>query len=189
MSVAQQERLLTAEEFWEMPGEGRWELVEGVPVEMPGSGGLHSSVGATAVYYLKGFVREHRLGVVSGADATYLLGRDPDRMRVPDASFVSRSRLPEGRRPEGFWPFAPDLAVEVVSPSETARDLHAKIREYLAAGTRLVWVLWPEDRAASVYRPDGEGRYYELGPDDELSGEDVLPGFRIRVADLFEPDY
>ena len=87
--------------------------------------------------------------------------------------------------PEGFWDGAPTLAVEVVSPEKRAADLYAKAHEYVAAGTRAVWVLWPRHRSVTVY---AAGATRELGPNDELNGGDVLPGFRIRVGDLFNID-
>ena len=113
----------------------------------------------------------------------FILRRHPDLLRVPDVAFVSWDRLPDRRRPEGFLPIAPDLAAEVVSPHNRADDINEKVHDYLEAGTRLVWVLWPRRRMITVYELDKDLR--ELGPDDFLDGGDVLPGFRVRVAKLF----
>ena len=107
-------------------------------------------------------------------------------MRVPDASFVARERIPAGGVPVGFWPFAPDLAVEILSPNDRPDEVYAKIGEYPAAGTHAVWVMWPERRALTAHRPDGVT--IELGPDDEVDGGKVLPGFRVRVGELFDID-
>jgi Uma2 family endonuclease len=85
--------------------------------------------------------------------------------------------------PEGFWPLAPDLAIEVVSPNDRADEVHSKVHEYLEAGTRLVWVLWPRRRSVTVH--DADGLVRELDPEQYLDGDDTLPGFSVRVADLF----
>ncbi len=186
MSVKQ---LITAEELWEMPevpGK-RFELVRGELVEVPGTSALHNFIAATLYRMLDAFVRPRRLGIVATDGASYLITRHPDVLRIPDVSFVSREHVPEGGIPKGYWPFAPDLAVEVVSPSDRAADLREKVREYLDAGTRLVWVVWPEDRSVTVYMAGGEVR--ELRESDELDGGEVLPGFREPVADLFAVEY
>ncbi len=181
MSVKQ---LLTAEELWAMPEAPgkRYELVRGELVEVPPAGALHGLI-AGLIYRLLAAFDEQGLGYAFPDGVGYIIRRDPDVVRIPDASFVSRGRIPAGGVPKGFWPFAPDLAVEIVSPGDTATELRAKVREYLDAGTRLVWVAWPDERAVTVYGPAGEVR--ELGPDDALDGADVLPGFRVRVAELF----
>lgn len=129
------------------------------------------------------FVLAHGLGEVFADGVGYILARGPDLVRIPDVSFIARERLPAGVVPEGFIPGAPDLAVEIVSPGDRAEEIYGKVREYLGAGTRLVWVVWPRYRAVTAYTPDGQVR--ELGQDDELDGGDVLPGFQARVAELF----
>lgn len=182
MSVKQ---LLTAEDVWEMPevpGK-QFELVDGELVEVPGVGALHGLIAALIYKLLDTFVLGRDLGLVFGDNTSYILRRGPDRVRIPDVSFISWDRVPEGGVPEGYWPVAPDLAVEIVSPGDRADDVHDKVREYLEAGTRLVWILWPKHRAVTVREPGGVIR--ELGPDDELDGGDVLPGFRAHVGELF----
>ncbi len=186
MSVKQ---LITAEDLWEMPeipGK-RFELVRGELVEVPGTSALHNFIVMTVARLLDTFVRPRRLGVVASDGASYLLTRSPDVLRIPDVSFVTRGRVPESGIPRRYWPLAPDLAVEIVSPSDRASDLREKVRDYLDAGTRLVWVLWPEDRSVTVYAAGSEVR--ELREGDELDGGEVLPGFRARVADLFVEEY
>jgi Uma2 family endonuclease len=179
-------RLLTAEEFWalpDVPGK-RFELVRGEPVEVPAAGGKQGLIVGGLCYLLDAFVSPRRLGYVFGDGVGYILARDPDLVRIPNASFVARERVPADGIPEGFWPFAPDLAVEIVSPTDRAEELQGKVREYLAAGARLVWVIWPRLRLVTVHEADGG--YRQLGPDDELDGGDLLPGFRVRVADLLQ---
>jgi len=177
---------MTAEELWELPERPgvRYELVEGALVEVPGAGGVHAELVMNLLLLLHPFVSGRDLGRVYADGLSYIIKRGPDLVRVPGVSFVSQGRIPAGGVPAGFWLGAPDLAVEVVSPNDLAEDVHGKVREYLAAGTRLVWVLWPKYQAVSVHAPGAPTR--ELGPDDELDGGDVLPGFRVRVAALFE---
>ena len=177
-------QLVTAEELWEQPDNDgmRYELVEGEAVEVPGAGALHSLIVLLVSTLLEGFVSDNDLGLVLPDGSAYILRRYPDLLRIPDVSFVSWDRVPEDGAPEGFWIGAPDLAIEVVSPHDRAEDIHEKVHEYLAAGTRLVWILWPKRRAVSVHAPDFN---QELGPDNLLSGGDVLPGFQVQVSALF----
>lgn len=176
---------LTAEQLWalpEVPGT-RYELVAGALVEMPGAGGIHGLLVKVLLRLLDAFVLSRELGEVFADGVGYVIARDPDVVRIPDVSFIARARLPAGGVPEGFIPGAPDLAVEVVSPGDRAEEVHGKLREYLDAGARLVWVVWPRHRAVTVYTPDGRAR--ELRAGEALDGGAVLPGFRAPVADLF----
>jgi Uma2 family endonuclease len=130
------------------------------------------------------FVEERQLGVVCAAETGFLLRRDPDTVRAPDAAFISREKMGEGRPPKKFWPFAPDLAVEVVSPSESAEQVQDRIREWFAAGARAVWMLYPGTASVHAYRSPSEVRILQRG--DVLRGDDdLLPGFSCAVADLF----
>ena len=184
MSVKQ---LVTAEDLRAMPEKPgvNYELVDGELVEVPGANPLHGLIMALVLRLIDAYVRERDLGLAFGDNTGYVLRRAPDQVRIPDVSFVSWAHVPEEGVPEeGFWPFAPDLAVEIVSPGDRANDVHDKVREYLAAGTALVWVLWPRPRSVTVHTPDGLMR--ELGPEAELDGGDVLPGIRVRVNELFE---
>jgi len=99
-------------------------------------------------------------------------------------AFVRQERIPPEGEPEGYWELSPDLAVEVVSPTDSAAHIQAKVQEYLEAGTRLVWVVYPRTQTVVVYRPSGEALV--LGEEDMLTGEDVLPGFACRVGDIFD---
>ncbi len=184
-AVQQREELLTAEALADLPAKPgvRYELREGKLVEMPGAGGIHAALVVRLVLLLHQFVTSRRIGFVFGDGLGYILRRAPDTVRIPDVSVVRRERVPAGGVPEGYWPGAPDLAVEIVSPHDRAEEVHERVRDYLGAGTALVWVLWPKSRAVTVYRADGTAR--ELGPEDALDGEAVLPGFQVRVSELF----
>lgn len=177
---------MTVEELWEMPEKPgvRYELVEGELVEVPGAGVLHSLIVGLVYKLIDAFVIERDIGLVFPDGTGYVIRRDPDLLRIPDVSFVSWESVTEEGVPEGYWYTAPVLAVEVVSPNDRADDVHDKVREYLDAGTRAVWVMWPKQRSVTAYSPDGTAR--ELGPDEQLDGGDALPGFRVRVGELFE---
>ena len=179
-------RLLTAEEFWAIPDTPgkRYELVHGEPVEIPAAGARQAVMAMKLCDRLLAVVSPRRLGYVFGDGVGYILARDPDLVRIPDASFVAHERVPASGIPESFWPFALDLAVEFVLPNDRAEELRGKVREYLAAGTRLVWVIWPRLQLVTVHEVGGD--YRELGPDDDLDGGDLLPGFQVRVADLLQ---
>jgi Uma2 family endonuclease len=184
MAAIVQERLLTAEEFFSMPdGENQYELVQGRLVCMAAAGGLHGKIASRVDQRLRNFVEAHGRGEVCTAETGFRLAHNPDTVRAPDVAFVARERISTEGVPEGFWPFAPDLAVEVILPSDRFDDVMSKVQEYLNAGTRLVWVLHPRTQTAMAYRPTGEARL--LRGQDELSGEEVLPGFRCRVDELF----
>lgn len=179
-------QLVTAEELWdipEIPGK-RLELVDGEVVEVPGAGALPSVIIFTLARLLEDFVRQHDLGLVRPGGLAYVLHRNPNQVRIPDLSFVAWETVPEGDISEGFWEGAPTLAVEVVSPNDRADDIHARVQDYLEAGSSQVWVLWPRRSSVSVYRPGADTR--ELGPDMLLDGGDILPGFNTRVSNLFD---
>ena len=127
-------------------------------------------------------MKDHGLGTVLGAETGFTLSRDPDTVRVPDIAFIRRDRLPV-ELPEGYWPAAPDLAVEVVSPNDTIREVDEKAKAWLAAGTMMVWVVNPAWHTVTVYRSATDIK--TLTEDDELTGDDVLPGFRCRIAEIF----
>lgn len=126
-------------------------------------------------------VSVHRLGVGCGAETGFVIRRDPDTVRAPDLAFISRARLPHGGIPQKFCPIAPDLVVEVLSPSDTVYEVEEKVQDWLAAGVRLVWVINPRRRAALVHRPGAAVESLDEG--GWLEGGDVLPGFRCRVGD------
>jgi Uma2 family endonuclease len=178
------ERLLTADDLMRVPDDGyRYELEDGRLIRMPPAGPLASVVAATIITLINQFVRPHRLGVVGGADFGMISARDPDTVRAPDVAFYRADRLPADGIPATYWELAPDLAVEVLSPSDRRGKVLKKVGEYLDAGTRLVWVVDPRRHTAVVYRPEGEPTI--LGADGALEGEDVLPGFTLALADVW----
>jgi Uma2 family endonuclease len=176
---------LTAEELWALPETPgvRYELVKGEVIEVPGASVLHSLIAALIYNLIRDTVRAGKLGFAFPDGVGYLIRRHPDTLRIPDASFISWASIPERKVPEGFWPVAPDLAVEVVSPFDRADDVHNKVHEYLEAGTQLVWVLWPRRQSVTIY--DGDGLMRELAPEHYLDGGTILPGFSVQVAELF----
>ena len=176
-------RLMTIEEFERIPDDGwQYELVRGHVIREPPSGFEHSEIGVHVASILRSFVREHRLGAVVGADGGFILSVEPPTVRAPDAAFVRADRLDFDRT--RFAPFAPDLAVEVVSPSNTLSEIQEKVLDYLDAGTRLAWVVDPGTRTVTAWRSREEIRL--VGEDGVLDGGDVLPGLRIPVSTLFE---
>ena len=175
---------MTAEELFDLPDDGgRFELIEGELAHMTPTGGAHGALAARMVRLLDEYVEAQDLGVCCGAETGFILQRAPDTVRAPDAAVVLKSRIPDTGIPSSYWPFAPDLAVEVVSPSDRLAEVHVKIAEYFAAGTRLVWLVEPETRMVHVYR---SLKVVEVvGTEQELEGGDVLPGFRCEVRRLF----
>lgn len=182
--MAMTTRLLTAEDLQRLPTDEPWELWEGELRKVPGAGGVASGLAAWVVSLLSQFVRPRRLGMVTGADGTYIILREPQTIVVPDAAFVRWDRLPGGVAPDGYIPVSPDLAVEVISPSDEPGEIAKKRDPYRQAGVLLVWWAHPKRRTVAVYR---HGQFVaELSEQDELDGEDVLPGFRLPVARIFE---
>ena len=178
-------RLMTADDLLAMPDDGmRRELVNGEVTDLtPPPEFTHGETQLNAGAILRRFVRPRGLGRVT-ADAGYRISADPDTARSPDAAFVSERRLRGVGRPRGYLPFAPDIAVEVVSPSATRLETHERALMWLDAGSSLVWMLFPESRSATVYRPNGD--ITALGEDDVLNAAPVLDGFSVRVSEFFD---
>lgn len=174
---------LTAEDLWHMPGDEPWELWEGELRKVPSAGGTASGFAAWIGALILIFVRPRGLGWVTGADGSYIILTDPDTVVVPDAAFVRWDRLPGRRVPDGFIPVPPDLAVEVISPTDRPGDIAKKQDLYRRAGVPLVWWVDPKRQTVAVYR-DGV-LAGEFGEGDEVDGGDVLPGFRVAVAEIF----
>ena len=178
---------LTADDLWRLgEGDTRRELVDGEVRETTPVGGVHGQVAARICRRLAEHVERHGGGEVLVGDVGFVLHlpHDPERVRAPDVAFVTTARLPEGRLPEGFLRGAPELAVEVLSPSDNPVEVQRKVRDYLEAGARLVWVIAPAARTATIYRADGSARLVREG--DHLDGDDVLPGLAISLAELFD---
>jgi len=177
------EKTYTPEDLLAMPDGKSYELVEGHLVERNTSV-LASWVGSRLSRFIDIFVEENQLGWSWHADLGFVCFPDaPGKVRKPDVSFVRKERLPEGPTSEGYLYIHPDLAVEVLSPNDLAYQVDNKVVEHLDAGVPLIWVINPEARTVRIHRHDRSVSW--LQEEDELSGEDVLPGFRCRVSALF----
>lgn len=177
-------QLLTADDLWNMPDHGgHVELVRGELRPMSPAGFGHGSVTMNLSGPLHQFVRAGKLGIVVAAETGFIIGRVPDTVRAPDVAFVRQEALPPAGVPQKFWVGAPDLAVETMSPGDTVYEVDEKVHEWLAAGTKLVWVINPGQRIVTVYRPDNTATILASG--DRLDGGDVVPGFAIPVAEIF----
>ncbi len=185
-AMATQEKLLTAEELWQQYAGQRVELTRGAPVEMTPTSDLHGKIANLIAYYMTGHALEHDLGEVRSAETGFFLRRDPDTVRAADAAFIAKARLAQIEDSSRFTPFPPDLAVEVISPTDRAGDVQTKVRDYLEAGVQLMWVIYPELRTVVVYWPDG--RAETLSVEGTLNGGDVLPGFSLPLSRLFPDD-
>ena len=184
MATAARVSLITAEELLERPDDDyKYELVAGELVRMSPTGAEHGVVTAALSHLLQEYVNTSHAGVCCGAETGFILQRTPDLVRAPDAAFVARERIPATGVPTGFWPFAPDFAAEVASPSDRFTDLQTKVAEFFRAGTRLVWIVEPATRTVHVYRAPRELQAF--GEEDELTGGDVLPGLRCPAQRLF----
>jgi Uma2 family endonuclease len=174
---------MTAEQLAELTDDRykKSELVKGELIVMSPTGFEHGIVSARIAQILNDFVRARGLGYICGAEMGFILQRNPDTVRAPDVAFVRKEKV--SALPTSFAEFAPDLAVEIVSPADRSSEMEQKISEYLAAGTRLVWVVYPMTKTVYVYGP---GRAVQrLSASETLSGEDVLPGFSITVSEFF----
>ena len=172
----------SAEQLLQLREPGfRHELVRGELRRMSNAGWWHGAVAIRIGARLQTHADRHDLGLVFAAETGFLLERNPDTVRSPDAAFVRTARIPRAWS-RGYFDGAPDLAVEVTSPNDTASAIDEKARSWLASGTLLVWVIDPETQAVRVYRPSA---IEDLQPTDTLRGEHVLPGFELPIAELF----
>jgi Uma2 family endonuclease len=173
----------TADDLLHMPDGDRFELINGHLVER--HMGQESSAVAVAISgILREFVRSRRLGSLTGPDGGFQIFPEGDKkVRFPDVAFVAREKLPDGKPFKGHATVPPDLAVEVVSPNDTAEEVEAKRVAFLSVGVRLMWIVYPESRTVHVHRYDGTARI--LTTASEIDGDDVLPGFTAKVSDFF----
>ena len=176
-------QLLTAEDLWRLPTGQRQELVKGALYTMAPAGFEHGAVIMNLSVRLATFVKTNRLGIVVGAETGFLLARNPDTVRGADIAFVTTSRLPQGGRPQGYFPGAPDLAVEIVSPNDTNAQVADKVEDYLNAGARLVWIVNPRSRTVTIHRA-GQTPVL-LGATDTLTDDQIVPGFECSIAEIF----
>ena len=178
------ERLLTAEEFARIPNDDyHYELVEGRVVRVSPPGSRHAVLATRIASLLHHHVTTHRLGAVMTSGGVKLAA-NPDTVREPDIAFVRQEQIPETGVPDGFWPGAPDLAVEIKSPGDRTSEISAKIDDYLARGVRLVWVVDPKKKTVTIHAP--RSALVTLGVEDILDAGDVVPGFSCPVRPVFE---
>lgn len=178
-------RAMTAEELFRLPDDNcRHALVRGELQRMAAAGFRHGAVIMIVAGPLSQHVKAHGLGAVCGAETGFVLERDPDTVLAPDVAFVRRERIAASGLPTTFWEGAPDLAVEVTSPGATHREVADKVASWLAAGTRLVWVVDSKRLVVEIHAPDSPTR--RLEGSDVLDGEPLFPGFRLPVTDVFE---
>ncbi len=184
MTLTTEQQGWTDEAFMALSKDGhRYELVDGELVDMGNSGMEHGYVACILVAYLTSVVQQNKLGAICDSSTAFTLKNG--NKRSPDVSFVARERLKGLKRPpRGFFQGSPDLAVEILSPSNTVEEIHEKIVEYFENDTRLVWVIHPDEKYVLVYHsPEPNGF---LRPQDVLEGEAIVPGFSMAVAELFE---
>lgn len=179
-------KLVTAEELLAMPDDGfRYELVKGELIRMsPPPGHEHGLVAMRISVPLYEHIKTNNLGVVYAAETGFLIEEDPDTVLAPDVAFVRRERIEKAGDVPGYWRGAPDLAVEVLSPSDTVRKVEEKVQHWLDASARMVWVVSPKLHTITVYRSLSD--IVLLTEKDTLDGGDIVPGFRIAVAEVFD---
>jgi Uma2 family endonuclease len=172
---------MTEKEFARLPADGvRHEINAGELITSPPPKSAHSLTALAVLEALLPYWRENPLGRAI-PEAGYVLSQEPLTIRQPDVSVLSKARI-EVTEEDSYFEGAPELAVEVVSPSDSAEDLEIKVRQYLSSGAQQVWVLYPKTRDVHVFQSD---RYVVLKSDQVLEGGDLLPGFSIKVSDLF----
>ena len=175
--------LITAEQFESMTDIDRAELIYGEIVEMSSNKSVHGFVEGKLVFELNLYCREAKCGIIMSGDNCFVLQRDPDLVRCPDVSYVRNERIPSPF-PTGFFPGPPDIAVEVVSPSDRVSDVNAKIEQWLRAGTVAVWIADPQSKTSSIHALENDkvvGRQV-----DSFAHEELLPGFELPAIKLFE---
>lgn len=190
MALAEiEQRFYSAEELWEAAHRPenagkRLQLIEGELCEMPPAGGEHGGITLDLGAMIRNHVKTHDLGYTTAAETGYILFKNADGKDTvvgPDVGFIAKQRLPGGL-PKGYIPAPPDLAVEVVSPGDSADEIDQKVVLYLRSGTRLVWVCYPKTKMIVAHTTD-EILRFDIS--DTLDGGDVLPGFKLAVRDVF----
>ena len=179
-------QLMTAEELLMRPdSHGRSELVDGLLWETPFASFVAGVAGQRLAIELADRVSPNQLGTLTLAGTGFYLASNPDTVLAPDVGFVAKSRLPADISTlRGFFPGAPDFAVEVVLSGDTYEEVEDKVGRYLNAGTRLVWIVRPKQRRVEVHRADGTSQL--LSQTETLDGESVVPGFALPGADIFD---
>ena len=179
-------KLLTAEDLLRLTSEGvKGELIRGVLHETVSVGKIHGRIAMAFGGALVSYVRPRRLGTVIGSDAGVLIQRNPDTVREPDIAYISAERLSLDDQSDGYLEVVPELVVEIVSPSDSPREVNEKIRMWLDLGVSMALEVRPAERAVMVHRPDAPA--VTLTGEGVLDGGDVLPGFRLPLSEIFDP--
>ncbi|MBI2917877.1 MAG: Uma2 family endonuclease [Chloroflexi bacterium] len=182
--MSAQKTLVTADELVRISAQGqRCELIEGAVVEMAPTGVNHGLVANRIAVALTNYAESRGLGAVLVGETGFLLRQDPDTVRAPDVAFVAKERLPMGPSGAGYFEGAPDIAVEVVSPSDYASQVQAKTQAWLDAGARLVWVVYPESRTVVTCR--SQRAVTVLSGHDTLDAKPVFDDFAVPLEDVF----
>ena len=170
---------ITEDELLRLPKDGRkWELVEGRLTEVPTEWG-HDLIGVNLIFLMRPFARGH--GYMSSGQAGFHMAHG--NIRVPDVSFTRKERIPGGKPANSFGAVAPDLCIEIISPSEERADMARKVREYFAGGAEQVWHIFPEVEQIVVFTSPTETQTFSA--DDIIDAGGILPGFSCRVGDIF----
>jgi Uma2 family endonuclease len=184
LAIESPEAVHTAEELSRLPsGRARYELVRGELRTMPPASHGHGGIAGLFHIKLGNYVLEHKLGRVYSAETGFLLTRNPDTVRAPDIAFIRQERVSAQEGPGGYWPGAPDLAAEVISPGDLYTEVAEKVEDWLDAGTRMVVVIDPRKRHVTIYRSKTEVEF--LTEADTLNGGEVVPGWQLPVAEIF----
>lgn len=171
----------TPDEFFHSPLSKDHELIEGRLVKVMSTGFIHGVIALRIGRFIGNFADENQLGEVTAAETGFVLGEKT--YRGADCAFISNESLQKHGYPQGFFPTAPDIAIEVVSPNNTSEEMMEKINLYLENRSRMVWVIYPQTKVITVYRQNNVVSL--LRENDTLEGEDVLPGFHLPVEKLF----
>ena len=178
-------KLLTAEDLLRLSSQGvKGELIRGVLCETVSAGRIHARVAGKIITAFNVHVLPRRLGEVGGTDGGVLIQRNPDTVREPDIYFVSAERLPSEDQAEGYLEVIPDLVVEIISPSDTQREVNDKTLMWLSHGVLVVVEVYPAERAVMVHSPGVPA--VTLTDDEVLDGGDVLPGFTLPLSEIFD---
>ena len=183
-SLREPPRPVTGDELLHMPGRNPCELVAGRIVPMTPTSPAHGRIEVNVAAALKQFLRTRNLGVVMAGEVGVFTRRNPDTVRAPDVLFLSHERDARRTSRQGFLDVAPELTVEILSPTDRPDQMRRKLSEYFAAGVRLAWVIDPTARTVRIHRGVGEPQSLACG--ETLTGGDVLPGFEMAVDDVFE---
>jgi Uma2 family endonuclease len=161
--------------------EKEYEIVNGIPEEKPMAGARHGSIIMRLGARLVNYVEAQQMGEVYSPDTTFIVGKN---QRLPDLGVVFAARIPADGEPEGIWEIAPDLAIEVISPNDVYTKVAQKVDDYLEAGVQQVWLVLPEQQSITIYRSPVDVTVFQ--DEMELVSEDLLPGFRCPLREIFK---